>query len=529
MSYHTYRPERVPQRLDAIVIGSGIGGLAVAACLAKAGKAVLVLERHYVAGGFTHTFKRREYEWDVGVHYIGEVHSQKSVMRRALDYISDNALKWAPMSEVYDKIFFGDESYEFVAGVDNFKTLLKDRFPQEARAIDTYIDLVHQLARSAQGFFMEKALPPLVAKIASPFLTSKFMKLARQTTWEVLSSLTQDKKLIGVLTAQWGDYGLPPRQSSFAIHAMVAKHYFDGGAYPVGGSSSFVKTIAPVIEKAGGKVLVKAEVEKVLVRQGRVVGVRLANGDEILAPIVISDAGVVNTYQRLLPSHLVTEFKLGEKLNRIPASESHICLYMGLKHTAQELGLGQSNYWIYPDYDHDINLERFRKDPMAPLPVTYISFPSAKDPTWQEHHPKTATLEAIGVAPYQWFERWGETEWQKRGDDYKNFKERLSHRLLENVYRYVPQVKDKIDYHELSTPLTTEHFSNYHRGEIYGLEHSPERFRQRWLRPHTPIKNLFLTGQDIVTAGIGGALFGGILTAATVLKRNVMSDIMRHI
>ncbi len=78
---------------------------------------------------------------------------------------------------------------------------------------------------------------------------------------------------------------------------------------------------------------------------------------------------------------------------------------------------------------------------------------------------------------------------------------------------------------ELSTPLSTKHFSNYSHGEIYGLEHTPARFRLKWLRPQTPIKNLFLTGQDTLTVGVGGALFSGVITASSILKKNFMSRI----
>ena len=99
---------------------------------------------------------------------------------------------------------------------------------------------------------------------------------------------------------------------------------------------------------------------------------------------------------------------------------------------------------------------------------------------------------------------------KKRGEDYEAFKEEISQRLMEQLFRFEPQLRGKIDYYELSTPLSTKHFVNYQHGEIYGIDHGPERFEQKFLRPKTPIKNLYLTGQDIVTAGIGGgAVFRG--------------------
>src|SRR5690606_25897877 len=91
-----------------------------------------------------------------------------------------------------------------------------------------------------------------------------------------------------------------------------------------------------------------------------------------------------------------------------------------------------------------------------------------------------------------------------------------SERLLAHLYRHFPQTRAHVDFHELSTPLSTQYFCRYQQGEIYGLNHTPQRFQTRWLGPRTPIRNLYLTGQDALTAGVGGALIGGVFAAAAV-------------
>ncbi len=130
------------------------------------------------------------------------------------------------------------------------------------------------------------------------------------------------------------------------------------------------------------------------------------------------------------------------------------------------------------------------------------------------------------MAKYDWFKEWENTRWKKRGETYDSFKEKLAQRLLEHLYKYEPQLRGKIDVYELSTPITTKHFCNYLQGEIYGLDHPPERFKKDYLKPPTPIKNLFLTGQDIVTVGIGGALMSGVLTASAITKTNLIQEIV---
>ena len=139
----------------------------------------------------------------------------------------------------------------------------------------------------------------------------------------------------------------------------------------------------------------------------------------------------------------------------------------------------------------------------ADFPLVFISFPSAKDPDWENRYPGTATVEVLTLAPYEWFRQWEDTKWKRRGEEYEAFKEQLSQRLLAVLYRYEPQLRGKVAHYELSTPLSTRKFANYRHGEIYGVAHTPDRFAQKFLRPHTPVANLYLTGQDIVTAGIG--------------------------
>jgi all-trans-retinol 13,14-reductase len=202
-------------------------------------------------------------------------------------------------------------------------------------------------------------------------------------------------------------------------------------------------------------------------------------------------------------------------------------LYIGLKGSPEELSLPKTNYWIYPeDADHDACVERYLHDIDQPFPLVYISFPAAKDPDWSNRYPGRSTIDIITLLPFDEFTKWEGSRWKKRGEEYEALKEKIAQRLLEVLYRQLPQVKGKVDHYELSTPLTTQHFVNYERGEIYGLDHSPSRFRQSFLRPRTPIKNFYLTGQDMVTAGIGGALFSGVLTVAAMTGKNVMKRVM---
>jgi all-trans-retinol 13,14-reductase len=301
-------------------------------------------------------------------------------LRPIFDYLTGGRLKWNPMPEVYDRIRIGEREYEFVAGLERFRDRLKSYFPNETAAIDRYLKAVFSCAGKTSMYFAEKALPRPIARVAGPLLRAPFLRWARRTTAEVLAGITSNRELAGLLAAQWGDYGLPPAESSFAVHAIIAAHYFEGASFPVGGASSLAAGIAPLIESAGGQIAFSAEVREILLdRAQRAVGVRMRDGRELRAGTVISDAGAWNTFASLLPPEAPGVAPALAELRAVPPSMAHLCLYAGVKQSAAELGLTGTNLWIHPTPDHDANLARFASDPSAPLPLLFISSPSAKD------------------------------------------------------------------------------------------------------------------------------------------------------
>jgi all-trans-retinol 13,14-reductase len=523
-----YKQAKLDERWDAIVIGSGMGGLTAAVLLgAHGGKRVLVLERHYEAGGFTHTFRRPGFEWDVGLHYIGQMQDERHSVRRAFEYVTGGQVRWQHMPEVYDRAIIAGQRFDFTAGLDRFRADLNSWFPGEARAIDRYFAAVRAANRASNLYYAEKAVPAPIAAIAGGLMRAPYMRWARRTTREVLEGLTRNRELIGVLTAQWGDYGLPPAESSFAIHATIVEHYFEGGSYPVGGAGVIASAMTKPIEQHGGSVVTSAEVAGILVENGRATGVRMADGRELRAPLVISDAGAANTFERLLPHDLPAVSALRTKLRGIAVSSAHLSLYVGLSKRADELGLAGTNLWVYPSFDHEANVARFNRDLSAPFPLVYISFPSAKDPEFARGHPGKSTIEAISFVSCKSFSAWTNTRWKRRGEQYEALKQSLADRLRAEIERQVPAAAGHIEHAELSTPLTTRHFMNYAQGEIYGLSATPARYALRELGARTPIRGLYLTGQDVTSLGIVGALFGGVVSASAALGKNLFSVVSK--
>jgi len=525
---YRYRPNRLAPEYDAIVIGSGIGGLTTAALLSDLGWKVCVLEQHYTAGGYTHSYDREGYEWDVGVHYIGDV-GAKTRTRRMFDFLSGGKLEWAPMDEEYDRFYIGDKVFCAHAGKQEFRDNLVAQFPDEEQAIDQYLQLLGSVGGALSLFGMERALKPWQRKVSAPFRKMKMPAHMLEKTYDVLSELTGNQDLIATICGQWGDMGLPPKQSAFMVHAMIARHYLYGGFYPVGGSWRIADTIIPKIQQAGGEVFTYARVKRIRIEDGRVAGVEMDDGHRIDCSCVVSSAGIENTFNHLLAEKWVTEFAYDSSLTKVRPSMGHLGVYIGLQATAEELGLPRTNFWIYPSNDYDGAVQAFFDDPEAPFPVVYISFPSAKDPDYLNRHPGTATIEIVAPAPYEWFEKWKGTTWGKRGDDYEAFKAELGERLMQHLYEKLPQLEGRVDYYEVSTPLSTEWFSGYQRGELYGLDHTPQRLQQDWLGPRTRIPGLWLTGQDTLTCGVTGAMMAGMLTTMSLVGPRKMTPLMKRI
>lgn len=510
---------------DALVVGSGMGGMSVASLLAQKGWKVLLLEQHNVVGGMTQCYSRRGYRWTVGVHYIGDVGSPHTNTWKLFDKVTGGAIEWAPLPSTFNRMAIGQNHYEIPAGEAAYAATLEGYFPREGAAIRRYLELVRAVSKSSAGYFAQKALAPAQAEAVYDGLCGPFHAFSDRLTIDVMRELTSDAELIAVLCANWGDYSLEPTRSSFAMHCMLAKHYMNGGCYPVGGGQAFSKAVAPIIEAAGGAVLHSAEVAEILVSDGKTRGVRLTSGEDILCPVVISNAGVQNTYGRLIPGEALAAAGLESPLTQVTDTYAVVGLNIGFNRSAKALGFTPANIWAHPSNDLQANLDAHRADFNAPFAWSFTTFPSTKDPTWDRDFPGKAAVEMYAHTDYRHFERWAGSRWMKRGDDYLARKADIQGRLLEELFRFAPAARAAVDYVEVSTPLSYETFAKRERGGFMGVESSPQRFRQKWLRAQTPIQGLYLTGQDVSTDGVIGALVGGVIAASAIVGADLISEI----
>uniref|UniRef100_A0A7N8WPI8 All-trans-retinol 13,14-reductase n=2 Tax=Mastacembelus armatus TaxID=205130 RepID=A0A7N8WPI8_9TELE len=534
---------KLPDNLDAIIIGSGIGGLGLAVLLAKVGKKVLVLEQHDRAGGCCHTFTEKGFEFDVGIHYIGGLEDHKP-LRCMLDQMTNGQLQWEPLDNPFDHVVLGPPEnrrhYPIYSGWSRFTEELKKRFPGEEKAIDEYVKLTKKTGRGIWFLVLLKLCSvPLAKFLVYTGLVKRlsfFFRMAPRSLTEVVNELTENKDLRAVLTYVFGTYGNIPKDASFAMHSLLLCHYLNGAWYPKGGASQIAYHMIPIIEKAGGAVLVRAPVNRILFNEDKeAYGVSVMKGQEeihIRAPMVISNAGIFNTYQKLLPEDLQATPAIQKQLSMMKRGATGVSVFLGLTGTKEELGLKADNYWVFADNNFDELMENYvngnREESAKNIPFLFVASPSAKDSTSEERSPGKSTLTLFFFAKYEWFEEWKDNKVTNRGTDYKELKETFTDSVLKMVMDIFPKItRDKVEYIDTGTPITNTHYIGAAKGEIYGADHGLARFSPELnviVRPQTPLKNLYLTGQDMFLCGFAGALAGALTCGSAILNRNLHLD-----
>jgi all-trans-retinol 13,14-reductase len=498
---------------DAIIIGSGMGGPSAAAALSRTGYKVLLLEQYETLGGLTHSFSRNGFSWDVGLHYLSGL-APGEPERKVLDWLCDSPIELAPMGTIYDVLHIADTDPLPLSRPCEAQVLdLKERFPDEAQAIEAWYDAVHKGREAAMSVLQSRSLPEPFSTFLEWWKSGEIRRWCGRTTAEVAAEITENSELKAVFFAQWGDHGGRPSKTSFAVHALVSYSYLErGGWYPIGGSSVIAEHMLPVIEQAGGEAWAGVRVEALLIDDDRVVGVRTAAGEDIRAEAVVSTIGARETVDQLLPKGLGHDDWVDE-IRSFQPSICHFSLHLGLEGNVEAAGATKANHWIYPKGDTDAVWEGA---PNGEPPGMFVSFASLKDPQHDPGPEQQHSGEILVWTDWSTVERWANSPPGARGEEYESFKKDVEDRIFEQFETYFPELAKLVVYRELSTPLSTVAITGHRMGAFYGLELTPDRMLSDALRMKTPINGLYLSGQDAASPGIPGAMWGGVLCAGTI-------------
>jgi len=505
---------------DAIVIGSGPGGLTSAACLGSAGKRVLVLERHDVAGGNTQVFRRHHgndwYEFDVGVHYIGECGPGGLFTNIFHGLGLDDRIRFREMDrEGFDTLSFPDFTFRVPAGWDEYLERLVEQFPGDQAGLERSLGVLRQVAEESRMMFGEDR--PIYDTWA----------------WRPLSELFDEGELStkarAVLDHWSGLYAGGPKQTATIMHATIMNHYMNGAFYPEGGGQMIAARLMQAIEACGGEVRTLAPVARIVIEDGRATGVRLENGEEIVAPVVVSNADYRRTIDQLVGHEHVAP-GTAAWADQAEMTLGLVCAYVVVD---KVLDGPNTNYFVFGDYRTNELYEQLDQGhlPEGNVPFAYVALASRKDPGNPELCPPGHTNFQIMTLSPRGHEFWGVEHGPadggkyRRNEIYRERKQEMTDRLIEAAETVLGPLRDNIVHVELATTLSHERYTHSTGGTSYGYMHSPDQVGQN--RPHyrTEIDGLWVVGANTVSGhGIAGAMSGGVFCAADILERPLIVE-----
>jgi len=334
---------------------------------------VLMLEAHDVPGGYAHTFDMGEFSFCAQVHYIfgcGEGEPIHQFLSRIGVVDAVPFLRLDP--EGFDHVVIDGQRFRHPSGLAKHRDRLLTRFPEAAKPLRRYFDTV---AAVRDEMSRVPATIGLADVLTAPY---EFYDLIRYRTWtlaDFYDHVGMPPLLRGVLAGQCGDYLLPPSRASFLLHAAVVAHYDRGAFYPEHHYRSMIETIAGVIEAAPGcDLLYEREVEEILVEDGRVQGVRTADGEVHRARRYVSNADPARTAALAGEEHFPRAF-----LDRLDYeySTSSFTVYLVLEGVdLRDHGFGRFNVWHYPHEDIDAIYRSQNEEGDFSDPWLFLSSPS---------------------------------------------------------------------------------------------------------------------------------------------------------
>jgi len=477
---------------DAIIIGSGLGGLSCAAYLAKNGRKVLVLEKHNIPGGYASSFTRGNFTFDVGLHMLDGVgRGQHMHNYFKLCGIADR-VEFIRLKHFGRLVFPGHDFRLPCSGLEDTVAALRARFPHEAAGIESLLAQMAKIYRDQLNF--SGSGKPLWLRLALfPFLYRSLFPVVNQSSAQLLDKHLTDEKLKAVIYANWLFYGLPPSRLNLAYGVLPNIDYWSNGAYyPRGGNQVIPNALVEVIRENGGEVVFNREVARIITEGGKAAGVETVKGELYGGKAIVSNISPHDTFFRLLDPELVPP-RLRNSTNRMELSGSHFNVYLGLGEgfTAQLENREDYEIFVSDTYDHELDYQWSMNCKVDKASYELILYTNADDSTTR------GNKFIIGLSQTQGYDYWRkfETDYAAGNkEEYNREKARMARILIERAERLIPNISANIEVLESATPLTLKRYTSNPRGASYGWANLVSQGNPLQRSPQTtPIKNLYLS------------------------------------
>jgi phytoene dehydrogenase-like protein len=475
---------QLPDRsYDAVIIGAGIGGLISANLLVREGLRVLLVEQHYMVGGYCSTFRRKGFTFDAATHFYPLLGNPVTITGKLLrDLGVTNG--WVKMDPV-DHFHFPDGStFAVPADFDIYLGKLKQEFPDESESLDRFFAVVREVYLSGLLTYFRRRE------------TDRLNDYSGMTVRQALDQHFRNPKLKLLLAADCGHWGSPPSRTSFVFDSMLRLSYFLGNYYPCGGSQAFADELALRFEERGGHILTSANVNRIIVRNRSACGVELSTRSaqtyRIDAGVVVSNADLLLTLERLIePGHLDRDRVASVRMLR----RTHPCflVHVGLKGIAtEELRAAQGYHWDSWDSDR-VATNSFK-----------IFVPTLYEPAMAPPGGHIVIVQKLTAIDYDAI------------DDWATHKAKVEAYIMENLERVMPGFSEKVVVKLSASALTSQRFTLNHQGAMLGWEMSPDQLGDNRPALNGMLKNLYFVGHWTQP---GGGITPVIVSAMQVAQK----------
>jgi phytoene dehydrogenase-like protein len=500
---------------DAIIIGSGLGGLSCAAAFARQGFKPLIIEQHYKIGGYATTFERPGgFEFDVSLHSTS-VGERNGVHNLIPGFPEIKNVEFDPHPNLYRVIF---PDYDIRVPQKNIQAYINHLiklFPEEKAGIEGIFEDMEGITTDIGKFSKAGSKINMNTFPAEfPYLFKSFNR-----TWgDLVETRLKNSKLKSIVSSLWVYYGLPPSKLSPYYYAMPTFGYLkNGGYYPRGKSQKISDAFEKYIEDHGGKIIIKSRVEKILTKNNKAYGVVTEDGKELNAKVIISNANAYDTFNKMLDNKDVMKDYL-VKLEKLSVSLSSFQIFLGLKKDLiKEIGITDTEIFYNTTYDFDEDYELMKNADVEKggYAITlYDNIYKGYSPTGKN------TINVMTLQGFDHWEKFQENYFKENKDEYRKEKERIANILIEKVENtLLPGLSDAIEVMEIGTPLTNIRYTNNFKGAIYGFDQTIDNSGQNRLDHSTPIINLYLSGAWTKPGhGYGGVIYSGIQCFSEIMN-----------